>query len=68
MADGWVEFQYEDIGRVRLETGSSVYQPPLIRHAEVAHSDDVVIIEFVAPGDFETRSTEAPALELAAAK
>ncbi len=68
VADGWVEFQYEDIGRVRLETGSSVYQPPLIRHAEVAHSDDVMILEFVAPGDFETRVVEAPARELADAK
>ncbi len=67
VADGWVEFQYEDIGRVRLEKGSSVYQPPLIRHAEVAHSDDLVILETVAPADFETRVVDAPALEMAAA-
>jgi quercetin dioxygenase-like cupin family protein len=59
--DGWVEFEYEDIGRVRLERGSMVYQPPLIRHAEVAHSDDVVILEIVAPGDFATREVAAPA-------
>ena len=29
---GWVEFEYEDIGFVRLEAGSSVYQPPMIKH------------------------------------
>lgn len=68
VADGWVEFVYEDIGRVRLEQGSMVYQPPMIRHAEVAHSDDVQIIEVVAPGDFETRKVEAPAGVLEGAK
>ncbi len=65
---GWVEFDYEDIGRVRLEAGSTVYQPPMVRHAEVAHSDDVQIVEIVAPGDFETRVVTAPVREMAGAK
>ena len=65
---GWVEFEYEDIGRVRLEAGSMVYQPPMIRHAEIAHSDDVEIFEAVAPAEFETRKVEAPAPALATAK
>src|SRR5262249_46075955 len=54
VADGWVQFEYEDIGTVRLEKGSMVYRPPMIRHAEVAHSDDLVIVEVVTPGEFET--------------
>jgi uncharacterized RmlC-like cupin family protein len=62
---GWVEFEYEDIGKVRLEPGSMVYQPPRIRHAEVAHSDDVQIVEIVAPGEFATRTVEAPVLQAA---
>ena len=66
VVDGWVEFEYEDIGRVRLEKGSIVYQPPLIRHAEVAHSDDVTILEVVSPAEFETRTVEAPARSMAA--
>lgn len=53
---GWVEFEYEgpDGGVVhsRLEAGSSVYQPPGIRHREIAHSDDVEMLEIVTPGDF----------------
>ena len=68
VADGWVEFEYEDIGRVRLEKGSAVYQPPRIRHAEVAHSDDVLILEVVTLGEFETKTVDAPAKELAGTK
>ena len=68
VAEGWVEFDYEDIGRVRLEKGSAVYQPPRVRHAEVAHSDDVLILEVVTPGEFETKAVDAPATELVGAK
>jgi quercetin dioxygenase-like cupin family protein len=51
---GWIEFEYEGQGVVRLEKGSCVYQPPEIRHREVAHSDDVEMLEIVMPADFET--------------
>lgn len=51
---GWVEFEYEDVGRVRLEAGSSVYQPPGVRHRELAHSDDIEMLEITAPAEFET--------------
>ena len=51
---GWVEFNYEGSGLVRLEAGSSVYQPPGIRHREVGHSDDLEMLEIVMPADFRT--------------
>ena len=51
---GWVEFEYEGQGRVRLEAGSSVYQPPEIRHREIGHSTDVELLEIVMPADFRT--------------
>ena len=51
---GWIEFEYEGQGRVRLEAGSCVYQPPEIRHREVGHSEDVEMLEIVLPGDFGT--------------
>ncbi|RSH81666.1 uncharacterized protein EHS24_007847 [Apiotrichum porosum] len=58
---GWVEFEYEgQDGVVHLEPGDSVYQPPGIRHREVAHSDDVEMLEVVLPGDFGTE--EVPGL------
>ncbi len=49
VADGWAELEFEDIGTVRLEKDSIVYQPPMIRHADVAQSDDAVIVEVVTP-------------------
>jgi quercetin dioxygenase-like cupin family protein len=55
---GWAEFEYEDIGRVRVTAGSSVYQPPMIRHREIAHSDDVEILEITSPAEFVTRAVD----------
>lgn len=51
---GWIEFEYEGQGTVRLETGSCVYQPPGIRHRELGHSDDVELLEVVLPAGFTT--------------
>lgn len=53
---GWVEFEYEDIGKVRMEEGSSVYQPSGIKHRELGHSDDLEILEIVSPAKFVTHS------------
>jgi quercetin dioxygenase-like cupin family protein len=55
---GWVEFEYEDIGKVRMGVGDSVYQPPGIKHRELAHSDDFEVLEIVSPAKFETVSLE----------
>lgn len=51
---GWIEFDYEGVGRVRAEAGSCVHQPPGIRHDEIAHSDDLELIEITLPAEFET--------------
>jgi len=51
---GWIEFEYEGQGRVRLEAGSCVHQPPRIRHREVGHSEDIEMLEIVLPANFET--------------
>ena len=58
---GWIEFEYEGQGAVRLEAGSCVHQPPGIRHRELGHSDDVEMLEVVLPGDFETE--ELPSVD-----
>jgi mannose-6-phosphate isomerase-like protein (cupin superfamily) len=51
---GWIEFEYEGQGIVRLEAGSCVHQPPEIRHREIGHSEDVEMLEVVLPAGFET--------------
>jgi quercetin dioxygenase-like cupin family protein len=57
---GWIEFEYEGQGRVRLDAGSCVHQPPEIRHREIGHSNDIEMLEIVLPGDFETQ--EVPSI------
>ena len=57
---GWIRFGYEGVGEVLCEAGSCVHQPPGIRHAEIAHSEDLELIEITLPADFETRDAPAP--------
>ena len=54
---GWIEFDYEGVGAVRAEAGTCVYQPSGIRHDELAHSDDLELIEITLPAEFETVET-----------
>jgi quercetin dioxygenase-like cupin family protein len=51
---GWVVFDYEGVGNVRLEAGDCVHQPSGIVHAEIEHSDDLELLEITAPAAFET--------------
>ena len=53
---GWVVFDYDGTGEVRLEEGSCAYQPAGIRHAEIAHSEDLEILEITMPAEFTTAS------------
>src|SRR4051812_49822778 len=58
---GWALFEYEGIGRVRMKAGSCFYQPPRIRHRELAHSKDLEMVEIVGPAAFKTYSSKKPA-------
>ena len=55
---GWIEFEYEGQGIVRLEAGSCVHQPPEIRHRELGHSEDIEMLEIVLPGNFTTEEVD----------
>lgn len=55
---GWIEFEYEGQGIVRLEAGSCVHQPPGIRHREIGHSADIEMLEIVLPADFSTEEVD----------
>ena len=58
---GWAVFEYEGVGQVRMKAGTCFYQPPGIRHREIRHSQNLEMIEIVAPADFRTVSLEKPA-------
>lgn len=55
---GWIEFEYEGVGRVKLEPGTCVHQAPSIKHREIGHSADLELIEIVGPADFTTHADE----------
>ena len=57
---GWVLFEYEGVGKVMMKAGSCFYQPPRIRHREIRHSQDLEMIEVVAPASFRTRDAKPP--------
>jgi quercetin dioxygenase-like cupin family protein len=58
---GWIEFEYEGQGVVRLEAGSCVHQPPGIRHRELGHSEDIEMLEIVLPAGFTTEEVDGVA-------
>jgi len=60
VTQGWVVFEYEGVGEVRLEAGSCVHQPPGIRHRELDHSEDLELIEITAPAEFSSNECDAP--------
>src|SRR3954464_5456660 len=56
---GWIEFEYQGIGKVMMKAGSCFYQPPGIRHREIRHSKNIEMIEIVSPAAFRTREEPA---------
>src|SRR3989442_2987351 len=65
---GWVEFEYEGIGKVTMKAGSCFYQPPRIRHRELKHSKNLEMIEIVSPAAFKTHASEKPAAKRSPAR
>ena len=58
---GTAVFEYEGVGRVKMRAGSCFYQPPNIRHREIRHSQNLEMIEIIAPAKFRTIASEKPA-------
>ena len=58
---GWAIFEYEGVGSVTMKPGTCFYQPPNIRHREIRHSQNLEMIEIVAPAKFRTIASEKPA-------
>lgn len=55
---GWAIFEYEGHGQHKLVAGSCVHQEPGIRHREIAHSEDLELLEIVLPADFKTTTLD----------
>jgi len=64
---GWVQFEYEGVGRVTMKAGSCFYQPPNIKHREIRHSKNLEMIEIVGPAAFKTYAVK-PAVRKSSAR
>jgi mannose-6-phosphate isomerase-like protein (cupin superfamily) len=53
---GKARFWYEGFGSVDMVAGSSVYQPPGIRHEMLSCSKNCEILEITMPAEFVTRA------------
>ena len=52
--EGWVKFKYQNEGIFILNKGDSVLQPPIIKHREIEHSEDLVLLEITSPANFKS--------------
>ena len=57
---GWATFEYEGEGERTIRAGDCINQRPMIRHREIACSDDFEVLEVVSPADFKTVVVDAP--------
>ena len=55
---GWIRFTYEGQGELTFRAGDSCLQPAGIVHDELACSDDLELIEFTSPAEFETHRVD----------
>ena len=51
---GWAIFEYEGVGVRTLREGDCINQVPGLRHREIECSEDLEMLEIVAPADFKT--------------
>lgn len=63
--NGWATFEYEGQGEHTIRKGDAILQTPMIKHREIACSDDFEVLEIVAPANFETKIVDAPTEEAA---
>ncbi|NJO33262.1 MAG: cupin domain-containing protein [Rhodospirillales bacterium] len=59
--NGWATFEYEGQGEHTIKKGDAILQTPMIRHREIACSEDFEVLEIVSPANFETEIVEAQA-------
>ena len=58
--NGWATFEYDGQGEKTLRKGDAVLQVPMIKHREIACSDDFEVLEIVSPADFVTKLVDPP--------
>ena len=58
--NGWATFEYEGHGKHTIRKGDTVLQTPMIKHREIACSDDFEVLEIVSAANFKIQIVEPP--------
>ena len=57
---GWVDLEFEDGRRIRLQAGESLLIPGGLRHNETATSEEFELLEVSVPGEMGTVPCDRP--------
>ena len=60
MLSGWVDLEFEDGQKLRIQAGESLYIPGGLRHNETATSKDLELLEISVPADMGTVACDPP--------
>ncbi len=60
MLSGWVDLEFEDGQKLRIQSGESLYIPGGLRHNETAASRDLELLELSVPADMGTVACDPP--------
>jgi mannose-6-phosphate isomerase-like protein (cupin superfamily) len=60
MLSGWVDLEFEDGQKLRIQAGESLYIPGGMRHNETATSKDLELLEISVPADMGTVACDPP--------
>ena len=60
MLSGWVDLEFEDGQKLRIQSGESLYIPGGLRHNETAASRDLELLEISVPADMGTVACDPP--------
>lgn len=61
MLKGWVDLEFEDGRKVRLQQGDSMMIPGGTRHNETGTAEELEILEISVPAEMKTVACDAPA-------
>lgn len=61
MIKGWVDLQFEDGRKIRLNAGDTLTIPGGTRHNEIATSEEMDILEILVPAGMRTVPCDPPA-------
>ena len=60
MLGGWVDLEFEDGQKLRIQAGESLYIPGGLRHNETGASRDLELLEISVPADMGTVACDPP--------